>query len=394
MKIIPVIQAISKIDDRGILYLKELCSLLCKELPINYILIGSLNSDKKSVNSLAFFKDGNDVGEFNYELEHTPCDIVLSKEKELKSYRKNLEIIFPKDHYIPELCLNAYYGCPLYNNVGDLIGIIAIFNENENSLEEENFIKEILVSISRLIGLEIMQLKLLNELAHQQRLSILGQKLSTVAHEVNNPLTIILAGLSYMDVLLKDKKSSELEKVLSRNTKAANKINNLMQDILHFSKNIEHVKLIRVSVHKAIEESIEFEKDLSISSLIDIQLDLQAKNQFILATQGRIEQIIINMTSNSLQSMKDSRTKKITIKTYNEEKNLVILIKDNGSGIDPNVIDSIFDSYFTTKADDDGTGLGLAVCKSLINEMKGEITVDSEIGKGSEFKIILPISFE
>jgi len=393
MNLLTVIQKISNLDDRGIFYLKEVSKILCTELPINYILIGSLNNDKKSVNSLAFFKDGKDEGEFNYDLEHTPCDIVLSKDKELKCYPRNLETVFPKDDYIPQLCLNAYYGCPLYDNVGNLIGIIAIFNENESSHEEETNIRETLLLIERVIGLELMQLKLINQLSHKERLTILGTKLSTISHEVANPLTVLFGGLGLINIIIeKEKLDFNLQKIMIKNLKSVDKIKSLMKEVLSFSKNIEQTDLVEIDVHRAIESSIEFEKDFSINSRVKIEQTLKAIKHSVLSSKGKIEQIVINLILNSIHSMKENESKEISIETYNSDDGLVILIKDNGYGINPEIVDHIFDNYFTTKTENEGTGLGLSVCKSLVVEMNGKISVKSKVGEGSEFKIELPVN--
>jgi len=393
MSLLTVIQTISSLDERGIFYLKEVSKILCTELPINYILIGSLNIDKQSVNSLAFFKDGKDEGEFNYDLEHTPCDIVLSKDKELKCYPRNLETIFPKDDYIPQLCLNAYYGCPLYDNVGNLIGIIAIFNENESSPEEEKNIRETLLLIERLIGLELMQLKLINQLSHKERLTILGQKLSTISHEVANPLTVLLGGLGLINSIIeKEKLDFNLQKIMTNNLKAVDKIKSLMKEVLSFSKNIEQFDLVEIDVHRALESSIEFERDFSINSRVKIKQSLKAVNHSVLSSKGKIEQIVINLIINSIHSMKENEKKEISIETYNSDDDLVLLIKDNGYGVNPDIIDHIFDNYFTTKTENEGTGMGLSICKSLVVEMNGKISVKSKVGEGSEFKIELPVN--
>jgi two-component system NtrC family sensor kinase len=110
---------------------------------------------------------------------------------------------------------------------------------------------------------------------------------------------------------------------------------------------------------------------------------------------GKINQVFMNILHNAIQAMNEKKggeEKNITIKTYKNDRDLFISIKDNGVGIPEKIKNKIFDPFFTTKQVGEGTGLGLSIAHSIIKSHNGEIQIKSEEGKGTEFIIILPLS--
>lgn len=100
----------------------------------------------------------------------------------------------------------------------------------------------------------------------------------------------------------------------------------------------------------------------------------------------------MNIVQNSIDALEGRENKNIILRTENIENNILIYFSDNGCGIPPENIDKIFDSFFTTKAPNKGTGLGLGICYSIVNDLKGNITAASEPGKGTTITVIIPYS--
>jgi signal transduction histidine kinase len=392
MNILEIISDISSLESRGIHFFRDLSILMCNRLPIDYVLIGVLNADRRSVNSLSFFRNGEDVGSFNYELNSTPCDIALTKERKIKCYRSDLKKAFPSDEYIDQFSLKSYYGSPLLNNEGDLIGIMAIFNTDENSAEEEDCFRTVLRLVSRLAGLELMHLELANKLNHKDRLITLGMKVSTIAHELNNPLTILTLGLERLkDVSNKNKLSDDITRVIDINIKAVENIDKMIKDVLSFSQKVEHLDFTEIDVHETLETVMNLTREIHGVRQNIFLCSLKASNSKVLASEGKIDQVLINLMANSIHAMKGTgKESRISINTFNDSENIYIEVEDNGPGINPEIVNNIFDTYFTTKSRDEGTGLGLSICRSLVLEMKGKISVISSVGEGSKFTILLP----
>jgi len=117
----------------------------------------------------------------------------------------------------------------------------------------------------------------------------------------------------------------------------------------------------------------------------------------ITGNKAKLQQVLVNLLSNArdaLDEVTDERIKKVTVKTaYHPEEQMVeISITDNGIGIEEGIREKIFQSFYTTKGENQGTGLGLSVSKSIVSDHEGEIIVDSQKGMGSRFKITLPVS--
>jgi len=124
-------------------------------------------------------------------------------------------------------------------------------------------------------------------------------------------------------------------------------------------------------------------------SRIRMELNFQEDLPTIFCDRGQLQQIFLNIINNAIDAIgKDGL---ISIITRLQETEVVVQIKDSGPGIPPNILQHIFDPFFTTKSPGKGTGLGLSIAYGLVKKIGGEITVNSEIGKGATFEIRLPV---
>ena len=105
---------------------------------------------------------------------------------------------------------------------------------------------------------------------------------------------------------------------------------------------------------------------------------------------NQIEQVVLNLITNARDSLDEVKEKKIALRTYQDDDLVVIEVEDSGSGITPEVLESVFDPFFTTKPVDKGTGLGLSISHGIVELHGGEIEVESELDKGSTFRVKLP----
>ena len=121
---------------------------------------------------------------------------------------------------------------------------------------------------------------------------------------------------------------------------------------------------------------------------LELDIDLNSKG-YIYGSEYELRQAMLNIVLNALDAMEGSGT--LTIRTYNVKDQVVLEIKDTGSGVDETILNKIFDPYFTTKGYK-GTGLGLNIVKRMVDSYKGQIYVNSELGKGTKFTIYFPIA--
>ncbi len=246
-------------------------------------------------------------------------------------------------------------------------------------------------------------------LIQAEKLNAVGQLASSIAHEVRNPLSIILQGVDYLEktpALIKEKDVMDALGVLKYNVERANKI---ITALLDFSKSTE-LSLHPQSINSVIESSLLLVGHQVHLKNIKITRELQEGLPRVLVDITKIEQVFINLFLNAVQAMAAGGT--LFIRSYpgqlkpaqNEldTKNkaafasgnqaVIVEVEDTGSGIPEKYITKIFEPFFTTKGPRDGSGLGLAVSKNIIDMHQGFIAVESREGAGSKFIITLRLA--
>ncbi|MBI9076569.1 MAG: transporter substrate-binding domain-containing protein [Desulfatibacillum sp.] len=241
---------------------------------------------------------------------------------------------------------------------------------------------------------------LIVQLQKAQRMESIGNLAGGIAHDFNNLLSPIV-GMS--ELLLEDLPEGSNEHENAREIFIAGKrASDLVKQILAFSRQSEQTK-IPVRVQQVLKEVLKLSRS-TIPSDIDISHDIQMDCGLVMADPTQIHQIVMNLITNAYHAM-DQHGGKIDVElkeTVLEAEDVsgsplapgkyaVMRISDTGSGIDPGIMDQIFEPYFTTKAQGKGTGLGLAVAYGIIKEHNGDVRVYSEVGKGTTFTIYLPL---
>ncbi len=242
-------------------------------------------------------------------------------------------------------------------------------------------------------NLDITEQKLASEeLSKIEKLESLGVVAGGIAHDFNNLLTAILGNISLAK--MEADPSSNLYKRLEASEKASIRAQNLTQQLLTFAKGGSPVKRPS-SLKRIILETAEFAlKGSNVACRFDFDKDLW----LVEVDPGQISQVLHNLILNADQAMPEGGIIKIEARNMRVQKDssgvvppgdyVVITVQDCGKGIPAELLPKIFDPYFTTK--EQGSGLGLAVCFSIIRKHGGFITVDSVVGKGSSFSVYLP----
>ena len=242
--------------------------------------------------------------------------------------------------------------------------------------------------------------KLREQLHHAQKMEALGTLAGGIAHDFNN----ILGGiLGYTELALDDIPEDTItHRNLKHLLKACYRAKDLVKQILAFSRHSEH-KREPLQFSIILKEALKLIR-ASIPSTIKIRSHIKTEHGIILADATQIHQVIMNLVTNSSHAMKEKggflniSLKDITLEPediffYQNLKPgdyLKFTVEDTGYGIKPEIIERIFDPYFTTKKQGEGTGMGLAVVHGIVRSHGGEIKVYSEAGKGTAFHILLP----
>jgi signal transduction histidine kinase len=219
---------------------------------------------------------------------------------------------------------------------------------------------------------------------YSEKMASLGQLTAGIAHEINNPLGGLLNCVKTME---EEPENIELHnRYLPLLDKGLKRIEHIMFQLLNFGRKTP-LTYSKVDIDEVIRECFELLeyrlKDIALT------LDLNLAEHFCIDVEA-LRQIIVNTVLNAIQAMPEGG--QLTIRTKQIYSRIVIVIKDTGTGVDPEIKDKIFDPFFTTKEIGEGTGLGLAVTYALIQQMGGTIEMESEPGKGTVFSITLPAS--
>jgi len=221
------------------------------------------------------------------------------------------------------------------------------------------------------------------QLIHAERLAAIGQLGASVGHELRNPLGVIKNSTYYINMKLgdADEKVKKHLKIIEREIETSNKIIN---DLLGFARD-KKPTLQKTQINTVVQDAL---SHTTVPDAVAVVTELEEYLPPLMADPSQIEQVFINMISNAAQAMSDGG--RLEISTKAEDGFIVTEFKDNGCGIPDENLGRLFEPLFTTKAK--GIGLGLAVSKQLVEAHEGTIEVESQVGKGTTFRVRLPIS--
>jgi len=279
-------------------------------------------------------------------------------------------------------------------------GVSLLFKKGENlgfRYAIETLVSHFSVIINRQQTEEERKL-LESELRQAQKLEAIGTLAGGIAHDFNNILSSIIG---YSELLLEDAdKGSRFEQNLSQIYAAGARAKDLVKQILTFSRQTES-EMVPLNVKLLVKESIKLLR-ASLPKSIDIKQALET-DTLVSGDPAQIHQIIMNLCTNAAQAMENSGVMSIRLQKVDLDadftashpgmkpgKHVALRVSDTGPGIDPGIIGKIFVPFFTTKSEEQGTGLGLSVVHGIVEGHHGMIHVESQLGRGSEFIVYLP----
>ncbi len=293
------------------------------------------------------------------------------------------------------------------NDKCEFIGVISVDDSKSGLKPSDETVRplEIFSSlISQLILYKREQkriIKLEEQLLQARKMESIGTLAGGIAHDFNNILNIIVGNIEL--VLEKIPASSELMRNLQPIKHASLKGADIVNQLLSFSKNAEQT-FKPVKIEALLQDLLRLIKS-SIPSTIDIIPDIRVERAVVMGDPVQINQVFLNLCINASQSMEETggvieiaaeearvdATMRSQFPGLEQGEYVKITISDNGRGIPEDLIDRIFDPYFTTKDVGKGSGIGLAVVHGIVESHNGCITVESKQGKGSSFVVYLPL---
>ncbi|TEW55392.1 sensor histidine kinase [Psychromonas sp. RZ22] len=226
------------------------------------------------------------------------------------------------------------------------------------------------------------------ELIQSAKLAVLGQLSASISHELNNPLSAIRSYAENAVLFLNKNKLNDVENNLIRITSLTVRMAKISAQLKSFARKSDG-ELQIVSLQPIILAAHELLKPQLKANQTDLLLHLPNKPIKVKADAIQLEQIIVNLLSNALQSMQNSQHKLIEIKLSIESKHAFIKVLDSGTGIQEKYLSMLFEPFFTTK--ETGLGLGLSISQQIIQNMQGTLSATNRQSGGAEFTISLPL---
>ena len=251
--------------------------------------------------------------------------------------------------------------------------------------DDEGKVSSVVVMMSDISDAATLQSKLM----HAEKMAAVGQLVSGVAHEVNNPLTAILG---FADLLMENPEIPDgARKDLRVILQEAQRTKQIVQNLLSFARQTPPQRA-PIQLNTIIHRTIQLRAYDLHSRGVEVVEKLDKDLRQVIGDSHQLQQVFLNILNNAYDAVRDSgRPARIEVRTANQENSVEILFRDNGKGIE--FPERIFDPFFTTKEIGKGTGLGLSICYGIVREHGGEILChNNNDGEGATFTVRLPIT--
>lgn len=293
---------------------------------------------------------------------------------------------------------------PLHDKEGNIIGVGGMasdITELKDAQEEMNNLNHYLESANR--ELRSMQ----DQLIQAEKMESVGRLAAGVAHEVKNPLALILMGLEYFSQLPEDT-DPNFREILVEMRKAVRRAEKIVHGLVDFSAS-RQLEIQTVDVNRVVRETLPFIKHDRLRKGVELVEDFAPEVGRVRLDVQKFEQVLLNLLINALHAVEE-KTGRLRVWTRvgvmpegdpietgsraaerlrKGDPVVMVGIEDNGRGISPQDLDRIFDPFYTTKATGEGTGLGLSICRKIIELHGGRIVARSEPGRGTTMTIML-----
>ena len=271
---------------------------------------------------------------------------------------------------------------PMRNKDGMIIGVFQLLNKKGGPFgkEDEQFID----ALSSHASVAIENARLAQEMVKSERLSAVGRMASTIIHDIKNPMGTLRV---YAQVMKKKSGNEEAAKLADEMIHQVDRFVSMTQEILDFTRGVSSLNIVEVEFSEIMENVLAFiEKDLAKNN-IELVRESTFKGKVKL-DEDKALRVFYNIASNARDAMPQGG--KLTVKTEAINGFVKIEFIDSGTGMPEEVKKKLFEP-FMTYGKKHGTGLGMAIVKKVIDDHKGKIEIDSEIGKGTTIRILFPV---
>ncbi|HEY9786568.1 MAG TPA: GAF domain-containing sensor histidine kinase [Candidatus Obscuribacterales bacterium] len=303
--------------------------------------------------------------------------------------------------------------------VKSVAGQVAVAIEHAELVEQLSRKNQDLIQKNLNLDAKNLELRAMqSQLIHQEKMASLGRLVAGIAHELNNPINFVHGNLPYLREYFEDLKRligaldelpethreefierkrelrydflvTDLDHIIADLNEGAERIRYIVRNLRSFSR-LDEAELKEASLKEGLESTLKILSQYYGRDKIPVDTDF-ADLPAILCYPGQLNQVWMNLLSNAAEAVQGQPGAKVTIKTEKRDNKVVVIIQDNGPGIEPSVQSKIFEPFYTTKPVGQGTGLGLSICHSIIERHGGQIWCESVINEGTKFIVEIPV---
>ena len=272
---------------------------------------------------------------------------------------------------------------PMKNKDGKIIGVFQLLNKLGASFSKDD--EELLGALSIHASIAVENAQLAQQMVSNERLSAVGRMASTIIHDIKNPMGTLRV---YAQVMKKKAPDAEVTKLADDMMKQIDRFVSMTQEILDFSRGVSSTNIQECDFADLIEMVLTFiERDLTKRN-VQLNRNLQFAGT-VNVDQDKLMRVFYNIAGNAADAMPNGG--QLTVNTFRKDNNVVVEFVDTGTGMPPEIKAKVFEP-FVTYGKKHGTGLGMAIVKKVIDDHKAAIEIDSEMGKGTTVRILLPLN--
>jgi PAS domain S-box-containing protein len=379
----------------GTAFFQALVEYLTKALGVEFAFICELiPPDRQLIRTIAGYGDGQAIASYEYALKDTPCEQMVVFGQMIGAYPCQIQQHFPKDPYLSEISAESYMGLPLFDTTGQILGLINVLSRQP--IPDPDFTIQIL---------KIFAARAAAELERQQAEALLKQQKEDLArsnaelqqfayvasHDLQEPLRMVTSYLELLERRYKGQLDDKADQFIGYAVDGAVRMQALINALLGYS---------RIGTNEQAWQSVDCELLLQeVLTNLKVTIDQNQANithdplPSVIADRTQLAQLFQNLISNGIK-FRQAAAPKIHIGVERSTDKWLLSIRDNGIGIDQQYADRIFVIFqrLHSRGDYPGTGIGLAICKKIVERHGGKLWVKSEPGQGATFYFTLPFA--
>ena len=220
-----------------------------------------------------------------------------------------------------------------------------------------------------------------------EKLALTGRLAASLAHEINNPLQTSVGCLGLVEEMLDDD-DEEVRVYIQMAIDELKRSARIVKKLRDLNRKSEEDDISPINIHQIIENVLLLTKNRMYDrGIVPLYIN-QDETNVIMGSEDQIQQVILNLVINAIDALPEGGNLYLDVVNTDDPKGIMVTVRDTGKGIPDDVMDNLFDPFFTTK--DSGLGLGLFICKQIVEDHRGYLDVKSEVGNGTQFSVWLP----